>query len=130
MLFELSPQKSARSWDNFETRHIGLAVQERMAGKYDGDAEAIRKDSVQIVSRVLRINTRGWNDAERVAFQNLSLVLASDSAFNSWTPAQKELATRIIRAKGGPSEASYLHLMQKHAAFRDVLMRLGLAGRS
>ena len=130
MLFELSPQKSARSWDNFEVRHIGLAVQERMAAKYDGDAEAIRKDSVQIVSRVLRINTRGWNDAERAAFQNLSLVLASDSAFNSWTWEQKRLATRIIRAKGGPSEASYLKLMQKHAAFRDVLMRLGLAGRS
>jgi hypothetical protein len=125
MLFELSPQKSARSWDDFEVRHIGLALQKRMAGKYDGDAEAIRNDSAQIVARALRINPRGWNDAEQAAFQNLSLVLASDSTFSGWTAEQKELAARIIRAKGGPDEASYLKLMQKHAAFRDVLMKLG-----
>lgn len=130
MLFELSPQKSARPRDDFAVRHMGLAVQERMAGRYEGDAEAIRKESEQIVARALRINTSGWNDAERAAFQNLSLVLALDATFRGWTSEQKELATRIIRAKGGPSEASYLKLMQKHAAFRDVLMRFGFVGRS
>ena len=125
MLFELSPRKSATCWDNFEVRNIGLAVQRRMAGKYEGDGAKIRNHSAQIVARALRINPRSWNEAELAALQNLSLVLASDPDLSGWSSAQKESATRIIRAKGGPDEARYLRLMQKHAAFRDVLMGLG-----
>jgi hypothetical protein len=125
MLFELSPQKSRGCWDNFEVRNIGLAVQRRMAGKYESDGEEIRNQSAQTVRRALRINTRGWHDEELSALQNLSLVLASDRDLNTWTAEQKELAARVIRAKAGRDEASYLKLMQKHAAFRDVLMRLG-----
>jgi hypothetical protein len=96
-----------------------------MAGKYGGDAEDIRKDSMQMVTRALRINSRSWNGAELAALQNLALVLASDPTLNGWSGAQKELAARIIRAKAGSDEGLYLKLMQKHAAFRDVLMRLG-----
>jgi hypothetical protein len=125
MLFELLPQQSAMSWDKFEVRNIGLAVQRRMAGKYGGDAEAVRNHSVQIVARALRINYRSWSHGELAALQNLSLVLASNPALGRWSSEQKELATRVIRAKGGPDEARHLRLIQKHAAFRDVLMRLG-----
>src|SRR5437762_3322703 len=96
-----------------------------MARKYDGDGAKIRNHSAQIVAPALRINPRGWNQAEVAALENLSLVLASDPDLNGWSSTQKELATRIIRAKGGLEEAPYLKLMQKHAAFRDVLMRLG-----
>src|SRR4029077_4731893 len=102
-----------------------LAVQQRMAGKYGGDAEDIRDDSVRIVARALRINPRGCHQAEAAALQNLSLVLASDPDLGRWSAEQKDLAARIIRAKGGSDEALYLKLIQKHAAFRDVLMRLG-----
>jgi hypothetical protein len=125
MLFELSPTQSEMCWDNFEVRNVGLAVQQRMARKHGGDAEGIRHDSVQMVARALRINRRSWNKFELGALENLSLVLASDPDFARWTSAQRDLATRIIRAKAGSEEAIYLKLMQKHAAFRDVLMRLG-----
>jgi hypothetical protein len=125
MLFELSPQKNARSGDNFEVRNIGLAVQQRMADKYRGDSEAIRKASVEIVSRALRIKTRAWNHSELAALENLSLVLIAANEPNDWSSQQKDLAVRIIRAKAGRDEALYLKLMQKHAAFRDVFMRLG-----
>jgi hypothetical protein len=125
MLFELSLPQSAMSWDNFEVRNIGLAVQQRMARKYGGDAEDIRDDSVQIVARALQIKPQNWNQGEVAALQNLSLVLASVPELGRWSAEQKDLATRIIRAKAGSDEALYLKFMQKHAAFRDVLMRLG-----
>ena len=125
MLFELSRQKPSRSWDSFEVRNIGLAVQRRMALEYDGDAESMRDDSALIVSRALRMHTRGWNQAELATHQSLSLVLASEPDLKYWDPAEKVLAARIIRAKAGRDEASYLKLMQKHAAFRDVLIRQG-----
>ena len=102
MLFELLPQPSEMSWKNFEVRNIGLAVQQRMARKYAGDAEDIRDDSVQLVARALRIKLRSWNKAEVAALQNLSMVLASDPELGRWSTEQKDLATRIIRAKAGP----------------------------
>ncbi|HEX3142721.1 MAG TPA: hypothetical protein VHQ64_02035 [Pyrinomonadaceae bacterium] len=125
MLFELSPQKARGCWDDFEVRNLGLAVQRRMAEKYESDGEEIRNQSAQAVTRALRINTRDWNEEELSALRNLSLVLASGRDLNSWPAEQKELAARVIRAKAGRDEALYLKLMQKHAAFRDVLMRLG-----
>src|SRR6185369_14530011 len=90
MLFELSPQESRGCWDDFEVRNIGLAVQRKMAEKYESDAEEIRNQSAQTVTRALNINTRGWNGEELSALENLSLVLASDRDLIAWPAEQKE----------------------------------------
>ena len=123
MLFELWPDGS-KTWDNFQVRNIGLAVQKRMARGFDGDSDAIRKTSVQLVSRALGINSSRFGEAEHRSLQDLSLVLAG-TELRKWTPAQKSLMARIIRAKASADESLYLKLMQKHAALRDVLIRLG-----
>ncbi len=125
MLFDLTLPQSEGCWDRFEVRNIGLAVQRRMARKYEGSADEIRNHSVELVTPALQINRRGWSEAELTALQNLSLVLALEPGLDSWTSAEKELAARIIRAKAGRDESIHLQLMQKHAAFRDVLIRLG-----
>jgi hypothetical protein len=125
MLFDLSAVGRTSPWDDFEVRNVGLAVARRMGRDYAGDAEALRADSVKIVSRALGVNTRGWSDAELTALQNLSLMLAAIKDPRAWTAEQKRSAVSIIRAKAARDESDYLKLMQKHAAFRDVLMRLG-----
>ncbi len=125
MLFDLLENESRNRWDKFEVRNIGLAVQRRMAREFGGNAEAIRKQSVDFVKRALRITGRSWSESELAALQDLSLVLAMIHDLDEWTPDLKLLATRIIRAKGGRDEALYLKLMQKHAAFRDVLIQFG-----
>jgi len=125
MLFCLFEDESRNRWDNFEVRNIGLAVQRRMARDFDGNADAIRQLSLDFVKRALRITGRGWRESELASLQNLSLVLAMIPDLEKWNADQKLLVTRIIRAKGGGNEALYLKLMQKHAAFRDVLMQLG-----
>jgi hypothetical protein len=125
MLFELSSSESVGIWDNFEVRNIGLAVQRQMARRYNGESDVIRQQSVDKVSEALRIKTRGWSPAELEALNDLSPVLALEPSLDSWTAEQKQLASRIIRAKAGRDESVYLKLIQKHAAFRDVLIRLG-----
>lgn len=42
-----------------------------------------------------------------------------------WDSAAKQLAARIIQAKGSGEEALYLKLMQKHTALRAEVIRLG-----
>ncbi len=125
MLFELSPSKSAGTWDNFEVRNIGLAVQRQMAARYDGKSDAIRRESIRKVSQALRIDSRTWNPVKLEALENLSLILALEPTLGQWSSEQKKLAARIIRAKSGRDESVFLKLIQKHAAVRDVLVRLG-----
>jgi hypothetical protein len=123
MLFEL-PGASTGKWDRFQVRHVGLAVQRRMARDFDSKPEEIREHSLQFIKRALKIKTDRWADGEREALQNLSLVLAMIPEIEKWSSAEKEMAMRIIRAKGGADEAGYLKLMQQHAKLRDALIRL------
>ncbi len=124
MIFEL-PDAGNSGWDRFQTRNVGLAVQRRMAREFKSDPKEIRSHSIEFVERALRIKSNQWTNGEREALHNLALVLAMIPAIEKWSAGEKELATRIIRAKGGADEAAYLKLMQRHAKLRDALIRLG-----
>jgi hypothetical protein len=43
-----------------------------------------------------------------------------------WDSAARQLAARIIEAKGSGDEALYLKLMQRHARMRTALIGFGL----
>jgi hypothetical protein len=124
MLFEL-PGAGKTIWDRFQARHIGLAVQRRMAREFHSNPHEIRERSIESVKRALKIKNDRWTSGEQAALQNLSLLLAMIPEIEKWSASEKELATRIIRAKGGADEAVYLKLMQKHTKLRDALVRLG-----
>jgi len=123
MLFEL-PGASVGKLDRFQVRNIGLAVQRRMARDFNSKPEEIREHSLQFIKRALKVKTDRWADGEREALQNLSLCLAMIPEIEKWSSAEKEMTVRIIRAKGGGDEASYLKLMQQHTKLRNGLIRL------
>ena len=125
MLFELPGIKTSKQWDRFQVRNVGLAVQRRMAGDFAGNSKQIRDYSLRFVTRLLSLNPQSWNEYQLTALENLSLVLAMIPRISNWDSSDKELAEAIIRAKGSRSEALYLKLMQKHAALRSALIRLG-----
>lgn len=131
MLYEM-PDTSARErasdwagkWDRFQIRNVGLAVQKRMAREFGGDAQEIRAHSVDFVERILGLRSRDWPAASRFAVENLALPLAM-IPIDRWETADRQLAARIIRAKGSRDEALYLKLMQKHSPLRAAVIRLG-----
>src|SRR5579863_8500624 len=112
-------------WDTFSTRHLGLLINRRMAREFDGDNERIRQASAAQVSRTLNISLSRWNAAERLAFENWSLVLALLPGLSRWSPQEKQDAVRIIRTQAGGSEMHYLRLTQQHRRLRAELLRLG-----
>jgi len=128
LLFEI-PQTGRRTnvseWDRFEVRNVGLAVQQRMAHDFGGDAQMIRADSANFIKRVLDLDTFRWNDPALRTLEDFSLVLAMIPDIARWNASEKELAARIILAKAGPDEALYLKLMQKHAAMRAAVIGFG-----
>jgi hypothetical protein len=125
MLFEM-PGASAGAWDRFQIRNVGLAVQERMAADFGGEAQRIRADSANFIKRALDLDTRRWSVPELRIFENFALVLAMIPGVARWNASEKQLAARIISAKARGDEALYLRLMQGHARMRAALIGFGL----
>ncbi|MGQ0760893.1 MAG: hypothetical protein ACT4OT_02570 [Acidobacteriota bacterium] len=112
-----APKKSGE-WDRFEARNIGLAVQRRMAREFRGDPKKIRAHSVDLVRHALNVKAL-------TSDSDLPLVLAMIPDLKNWSAADKELAARVLSAKHGRDEASFLKQMQKHALLRAFMIGLG-----
>lgn len=121
------PASTQSDWDRFHVRNLGLAVQRRMAKSFEGDAERMRSAAVQRVARALGVRTSQWKEAERQAFENLSLLLSLIPDLSGWTKDERGAVARIIRAKAGADESRYLRLMQQHPRLRSEFIKLGSA---
>ena len=130
LLYEVDSRQSTvgslkGSWDSFHVRNIALAVTRRMAREFRGDAEKIRRASEASVARSLGVNLRRWNAAEREAFAGFALTLDLLPDLGRWKKEEKQALVEIIRAKAGPRESRYLHLMQQQARLHAAILRLG-----
>ena len=124
VLFE-TPTAARGDWDDFHIRNLTLAVARRMSRLHDGDADEARRVSVATVSDALAVNASRWNEDERRALENFSLLLALVPDLPRWTEEEKDSLARIIRAKAGADETTYLRLLQKHQRLRREFIRLG-----
>ena len=124
LLFEMQPSPG-NVWDRFQIRNLGLAVNRRMATRFNSDAAKIRNRSAISVARALSIDTSRWKESERLAFENLALVLALIPDLARWTEDEKGALARIVRAKGGTDESRYVRLLQEHRKLRDAIIKLG-----
>lgn len=128
MIFELDKtQKEFPSgdWDRFQVRNIGLAVQRRMAMKYEGDADKFRTEAVKELTRPLGIRASDWRAAEQPVLSDFAVTLSLLNHLKEWSEIEKRGLVRVIRAKASADESSYLNLMQKHARLRKAIIKLG-----
>jgi hypothetical protein len=125
VLYESRDAATPGEWDRFQVRHIGLAVNRRMAREFDGDARKMRDASLAEVMRALDARGAKLNADEERAFANFAPVLALVPGLRRWSAAEKRDAVRIIRAKAGADEANYLRLLCRHAPLRRAIIALG-----
>jgi hypothetical protein len=112
-------------WDGFRMRNIGLAIQRRMAARFRGDSDKIRRASCQALARVLDVDPSRWSNLEQRAFENFSLVLGVASKLDRWTQQDKQLLLKIIRAKSRSDEPSFAQLLARHTRLRSAFLALG-----
>ena len=124
MIYELSPVRRG-TWDDFQVRKIGLAVQRRMARDFNGDPDEIRSRSVYEVTKALNLSIVEWKAAELVALQELALPLVLIADLNNWSNGEKDQLTKVIRAKAGADESTYLRAMQNYPRLREQFIKLG-----
>jgi hypothetical protein len=126
MIFEMDQTREG-DWDRFQVRKIGLAVQRQMAAKFGGEAGRLRNESVKTVARVLKTDPARWDGDELTALRDFAVTLSLVPDLGRWITIEKQQLVRIIQAKAGKDESSYLKLMQKHARLRKEMIRLGSA---
>ena len=128
MIFELyktSDKTKLGDWDRFQVRNIGLTVARRMGLKFDGDAQRFREEAVKKLNGILGLSLRDWQEAEQSALSDFAVTLHLIEDLHRWTDKERQGLAKVIRAKAGPDESSYLQLMQKHERLRSAMIKLG-----
>src|SRR5579864_4648927 len=124
VVYEL-PQAEHGAWDKFSMRHIGLAVQRRMAKNFGGDAEALRRAAVAKLARILKANPQKLKPQAQAAFADFATVLSLVTDLDRWSSDEKDALREIIAAKAGRTELRYQRLLQKHQRLRAAILKLG-----
>jgi hypothetical protein len=98
-----------------QPENLGLLVTRHIARRFSGDRPAAVAEATRQVARALDIpGWRRWPGAKRMAMERLSPILVLIPDLARWTPAEKRALVRIIRGKGGRSEAVYVRLLRGH----------------
>ncbi len=82
---------------------------------------------------VFELNKEDAGDWDRFQVRKIGFEAARQKAkdftelldLNSWTEEEKKLLERILSAKMGPEETTYLKLMRRHLRFRREIIRVG-----
>ncbi len=125
IIFETHPATHSGQWDKFHIRHIGLAIQRRVAEHFDGNEQKIRRAAAAQVARHIGIRTANWNASEQRVLSDFALVLALIPDLSNWSKEEKRAIARIMRAKANREEALYVRLLQNHLRLRDELIKIG-----
>jgi len=124
MIYELEEGRRG-DWDRFEVRKVGFNVNRRMAREFAGDPERISKESLETVSRLLKLNLKEYDPDELGALKDLSLAICLIPGLNGWERGEKDALRQILLAKVKGDEARYLKLMQRHERLRAAMIELG-----
>ncbi len=115
---------SAREWDRFHIRNIGLVVGRRMAAS-GLSASRFRERSAARLARILASFRRQRNRPPNEAFASLATVLDLVPGLARWNAADLGALAKIVDAKSSLSEGTYMRLLQRHDRLRKEFLRLG-----
>jgi hypothetical protein len=124
VVYELLEAKRG-AWDRFSTRNIGLAVQQRMARDFDGNAEATRKAAVARLARIVAIDSQKLKPQAQVAFADFATVLSLVQDLDRWLSDDKDALRAIIAAKSARTELHYQQLLIRHERLRRAILQIG-----
>ena len=101
---------------------LAALVTDHVSRRFDGDSQAAAGAAMAVVRRALGdVRTARWTNDERTAFERLSLLVALIPDLPRWPVADRRRLVDLMRAKGGPSEARYVRLLDGHRQLRESL---------
>src|SRR5262245_7926117 len=118
---------SAHAWgaeSRVSASALAALVTDHVSRRFDGDRQAAARAGMDVVRRALGVSTARWTSDERTAFERLSLLVALIPDLRRWPLSDRRRLVALMRAKGGPSEAGYVRLLDGHRRFRESLAAL------
>jgi len=104
---------------------LATLVTDHIARAFDGDRRAATADTVARVARALgATGWQRWPPPERRAFERLATVIGLIPDLARWPADERVRLRRVMRAKGGVSEARYVALLDRHRRVRESLEAL------
>ncbi len=101
---------------------LAAVVTRHVAREFRGDRRAAAREASARVARALEVpGWQTWPADERRAFEQLCLVMALIPGLDRWPAPDRHRLVQVLRAKGGPSEARYVRLLDGHRRLRRSL---------
>ena len=114
----------------FSYENIGHLVTRHIAERYNGDRILATNEATNRMARLLGVkNLSQWRAGEREAFRRWSLLVELFPDLDKWSASEKRDLVRIMRAKGGRSEALFVRLSNVHRRLRETMHELALGWR-
>lgn len=107
---------------------VGFAVARRMAGRFSADRERGEQVCMEEASALLGLPALdGWDPGERLWWRRWAPLVLCLPGIETWSSADKQSLTGVIRAKGSRREGDFVRRFDAHAALRKALRKLALA---
>lgn len=104
---------------------VAAIVSGHIARTFAGDRGAAIRDATGRVARALgMVRWKAWPMDERMAFERMAVVLGLLPDLAQWPAADRRALVRLIRAKGGRDELTYIRLLDRHRRLRSSLESL------
>jgi len=105
-----------------------LAVTRWIASRFAGDRGLAAATAVGLVESALGAKQRRyWPMAERVSFESLALLVCLIPDLGRWPARDRAALLRVMRARGGPSDMTYLRALRAHARLRAAVVAIAEA---
>lgn len=106
-------------------RQLAALVTEHLALNFDGDRNAASRWASARVVRALGVTGHSrWPAGQRRSFDQLSLLVGLIPDLEEWGTSDKSRLVRVLRAKGGRRQLSYVRLLDGHRRLRESLAAL------
>lgn len=105
-----------------------LAVTRWIASRFAGNRTLASASAIARVGSALRARRRRhWPMAERAAFESLALLVGLIPDLRRWPAKDRAALLRVMRARGGPSEMTYLRALRAHTRLRAAVVAIAEA---
>ena len=103
---------------------IGLEVSENLAARFGADREGGIATLAGEVAALLGQKLKKLSRGERLAWERWAPLVDVLPGVDRWSTAERKALAKVIRAKGGRSEAKYVQLFDRHRKLRRALLRI------
>ncbi|MEE9394521.1 MAG: hypothetical protein V3W41_18660 [Planctomycetota bacterium] len=105
--------------------NIGLKVSEYLAQRFGHDREGGLDTCEAETAKLLGLPSRSkLARGEHIAWRRWAPLVLAIPDVAKWTQPQRFALRDVIRAKGGPQEADFVRLLDRHAKLRTALLEL------